>query len=293
MLPLALATLLGLVCIAGAFLLGRRGRWRAALIVLAGLPVVAAAAFVLLPRPSREAATAGAATAGSAWSDIAGLQPQPQSTDARNAESLETVTDRLARRLEREPNDASGWLLLAQSYRYLGRTADAEKAFARARQLGADVAGAMQASAGAPNPPPPVAAASDEASRLRSSGERARVRRDFAGAVKDYARLTELAPQDPDAWADLADATAAASHGRLENSATAIARALSLDPKHRKALWLRASLELQQGRNAAAAATWQQLLGLVPPQSNDARIIAANLREARALMAAAKPVGGG
>jgi cytochrome c-type biogenesis protein CcmH len=119
------------------------------------------------------------------------------------------------------------------------------------------------------------------------------VRRDFAAARRDFERLTQLAPQDPDAWADFADAAAATAGGKLEKSAPAIDRALALDPRHRKALWLRASLELQQGRHAAAAATWQQLLKLVAPGSSDARVIEANLREARSLMAATPAAGGG
>jgi cytochrome c-type biogenesis protein CcmH/NrfG len=49
------------------------------------------------------------------------------------------------------------------------------------------------------------------------------------------------------------------------------------------AWWLRASLQLQQRNYAAAAKTWQTVLALVPPKSSDARIIRANLEEAKAL----------
>jgi hypothetical protein len=45
----------------------------------------------------------------------------------------------LKKRLETTtPDDAGGWLLLAQSYEYLGRDNDAQIAFERARSLGAD-----------------------------------------------------------------------------------------------------------------------------------------------------------
>ena len=66
----------------------------------------------------------------------------------------------------------------------------------------------------------------------------------------------------------------------LARGRAAIQRALAIDPQHRKALWLRASLELQEQHFATAAATWRELAALVPAGSTDARVIAANIVEA-------------
>ena len=90
-------------------------------------------------------------------------------------------------------------------------------------------------------------------------------------------------PTDADSWADLADSAAAAAGNDLSMGREAIQRALAIDPQHRKALWLRASLELQEQRYSTAAATWRELAALVPAGSTDARVIAANIVEADAL----------
>jgi len=88
---------------------------------------------------------------------------------------------------------------------------------------------------------------------------------------------------DADAWADLGDASAAAAGDDLTAGRDAIDRALTLNPAHTKALWLKASLELQEHHYAAAAKLWQVLLGHLPAGSSDAKIVEANLEEARAL----------
>ena len=57
-------------------------------------------------------------------------------------------------------------------------------------------------------------------------------------------------------------------------------------PAHPKALWLRASLQTQRKDYAAALVTWQQLADVLPADSPDARIIAANIDEARGKLSA-------
>ena len=42
----------------------------------------------------------------------------------------------LKRKLEENPNDAGGWLLLAKSYRHLEQPVDARQAYLKSRQLG-------------------------------------------------------------------------------------------------------------------------------------------------------------
>ena len=50
--------------------------------------------------------------------------------------SVASLVDDLAMRLQEDPDDAKGWLLLAKSYKHLGRTADARKAYRQATLLG-------------------------------------------------------------------------------------------------------------------------------------------------------------
>jgi tetratricopeptide (TPR) repeat protein len=114
-------------------------------------------------------------------------------------------------------------------------------------------------------------------------GQRLRVQRRFAEAAASYRRAVAANPADADSWADLADCLSAAADKNLTAGREAIGRALAIDPRHRKALWLRASLELQEGRYGTAAATWRELLPLVASGSSDARVIAANIAEAEAL----------
>ena len=58
---------------------------------------------------------------------------------ANRSEKIGSVTSMLAgleERLQEDPDDGSGWLLLAKSYRHLGRENDARSAYARAASLG-------------------------------------------------------------------------------------------------------------------------------------------------------------
>ena len=132
------------------------------------------------------------------------------------------------------------------------------------------------------------AAPSTPAAAARMRAEEARAARNWAGARDAFAELTQLTPNDADAWADLADSTAAAANGDLTAGETAISRALAIDPNHVKGLWLKASLERQRGNHAAAAQLWERLVGLVPAGSEQAKVLAANLEEARARASGAR-----
>jgi cytochrome c-type biogenesis protein CcmH len=120
---------------------------------------------------------------------------------------------------------------------------------------------------------------------LRREAEDLRRTKRFPEARDAFAKITRLAPFDADAWADLGDAAAAASGGDLKAGLQSIDRALEIDPKHPKALWLKASLELQEKHYSQAADLWQRLLEQLPKDSNDARIVSANLEETRSMAA--------
>lgn len=111
-----------------------------------------------------------------------------------------------------------------------------------------------------------------------------RLARDYPAAVKAYAEALKLDDRNADAWADYADALASASNRKLAGEpAKAIARALALDPRHLKGLWLAASLDMEQRRYADALNRWQQLRAALPNGSPDVKIIDANIAEARGL----------
>lgn len=133
------------------------------------------------------------------------------------------------------------------------------------------------------NPHNGVSANADDqssAQQLALEGQRLRVQRRFAEAEAVYQQAVRADPMNADAWADLADSAASAAGNDLTRGRDAIAHALAIEPQHRKALWLRASLELQEKQYATAAATWRELQSLVQPGSSDARVIAANIAEA-------------
>lgn len=196
-----------------------------------------------------------------------------------NGGDLDAATERLRARLAANPGDVEGWKLLAQSYEFQGRTAEA----AEARRH----AGSADEAPAAPTMPPVAAPALDAASaRLADQAEEHRRRREFAQAVKLFGEIERRGGMNADLWADYADALGGA-HGKLDDDAARrIDQALRLEPDHAKALWLRASWQTESGDYAAALETWQHLARVLPPDSPDARIIAANLAEARDKLAA-------
>jgi len=97
-----------------------------------------------------------------------------------------------------------------------------------------------------------------------------------------YAKATALVQDNPDVWADYGDALATSSGGRLAGRpAELVQRALALNPRHPKALWLAGTASFQEGDFASAVAFWERLHVLLPENSEDARIIGNNIAQAR------------
>lgn len=128
-------------------------------------------------------------------------------------------------------------------------------------------------------------------SREREAADALRAAKKYAEARDAYRQIGVRLPQDADAWADAADCAAAAAGGDLEAGALDMDRALAAQPAHAKALWLKASLELQRKHYGAAAALWQRLTDVLPPGSEDRRMVEANLEEAKALAGTAGRAG--
>jgi cytochrome c-type biogenesis protein CcmH len=197
-------------------------------------------------------------------------QPDGVSPTARVG-SVEDATKKLAERLERQGGSSADWLLLAQSYDFMGRTADA----AQARQ---------HAGAGGASTPAPRPAVSADSTRLLAEADKHRIAHEYPQAVEAYQRLARMNGMTADAWADYADAAASGNGGKLSGPpGEYLAQALRLDPDHAKALWLQASLLDEQQRYPEAIGVWQHLSKGLPADSSDAKIVEANIAEARRL----------
>ncbi|HEU4590508.1 MAG TPA: hypothetical protein VFS13_06325 [Steroidobacteraceae bacterium] len=229
--------------------------------------------------------------------EVATLHARVAMQGGQSAGDLGEAVERLQARLDANPNDTNGWRLLAQSYQYLGRTAEAAEAQRHADAAardggGADFvpdalaavsdAGAVAAKGSMANLAASPAAALDD---LAQRAQEHRRRREFHQANQDFAELARRGQMDANLWADYADSLGG-EHGRLDDQAErSIGAALRLDPRHPKALWLLGSAQTQRGDFRAALATWQKLAGILPADSPDARIIAANIEEARGRLA--------
>jgi cytochrome c-type biogenesis protein CcmH len=115
----------------------------------------------------------------------------------------------------------------------------------------------------------------------------------FSEASAAYARSVEIFPDDAQLLADYADALAMAQGGRLPGAPEKlIERALRVDPDNAKALALAGTLAFNNSDFARAVQHWERLRGLMPPDSEFAKSIRANIAEAKTRLqasAAAQP----
>lgn len=92
---------------------------KTALLVVILLPLCALLGYALLGTP--------------AALDPANTRPQAQ--HRVTAEQIEGMVERLAQRLQQNPDDAKGWVMLARSYKMLGRYAESAAAYGKAAAL--------------------------------------------------------------------------------------------------------------------------------------------------------------
>jgi len=273
---------------------GALTRWPAAIVLIIALPALA---FGIYSRIGN-------------WSMLGGGQERVAGAGQEgpvDVASIEQMVASLESRLQSNPNDAEGWAMLGRSYRYFQRYAEAAAAYERAISLKGDdpdlvlalqeartlAAGGDAAGAGAA---PDNHAIEEMLARLIQRLEAnpndgqgwvmlarsylALQRYDLANAA--YAKATTLVQDNPDVWADYGDALATSSGGRLVGRpAELVQRALALNPRHPKALWLAGTASFQEGDFANAIAYWERLRVLLPENSEDARIIRNNIVQAR------------
>jgi hypothetical protein len=223
---------------------------------LAQSPAAMSQASNAMGTPARPAADGGKAAAG----------------------SMNVAIDSLRARLVKGSGSPDDWELLAKSYEFIGRPDDARQA--RAHQLPAAEDSAAEAGATAPGPKPAAAMPlSPDSLKLLSKAAQARHDKQYAAAAKIYQQLAAAKQMNADAWADYADTAGVLQNNRLAGDPeTYIANALVLDASHPKALWLKASADEEAGRYNEAMIAWQRLQAVLPPDSADAKIVAANLQ---------------
>ena len=109
----------------------------------------------------------------------------------------------------------------------------------------------------------------------------------FPEAAQAYASAAEQAPRDAALLADFADALAMARGQRLAGEPEKLVlRSLEIDPANLKALALAGTAAFERRDYGVAADFWQRMLAHVPPDSEDAQAIRANVAEARSLAGA-------
>ena len=171
------------------------------------VPLVAGAFYLLIGSPASISGDGGAA-------QVAGNQ------------ELEQMVASLAAKLEKEPDNPKGWAMLARSYKVMGKTVEAEKAFERAGSF-----------------------IDDDASML----------------------------------AAYADTIASNNGGQLAGKpAMLIQKALKADPDHPMSLWLSGTADLETRNYSQALRTFERLAALLPPGSDDARMLEGAINDVRA-----------
>lgn len=161
--------------------------------------IAAAAGYALLGTPQGlkpELAQAGAAASS------------PEGGHPINSEQIEVMIEKLSVRLKERPDDADGWAMVGRSYAVLGRHDQAVPAFKRAMALRpedavllADYADALAVTNGRNlegEPSRLIAQAlkidPNNLKALSLAGTAAFDRKDFAGALRDWEKMTKIAP---------------------------------------------------------------------------------------------------
>ena len=224
---------------------------------------------------------------------------------------IRSMVERLAARLEENPNDPQGWQQLARSYEVLGETEKAAAARARAEALGAGQ------TAAAPAAPArgPTQDQIDGAAGLSAEQQSAMA----LAMVERLAARLEDEPDDADGWLQLArsyealerpaesEAAYARAAGLRPNDVNVLAlyarsmlgrartdqplaphlvdvyrRIVKLDGQNPEALYFAGLGEAQAGNTEIAVGHWERLLSMLDPGSEAHGVIKDRLDDLRA-----------
>lgn len=170
------------------------GMRRTALALVLVLPLAAAGLYTLLGTPAAL---------------------NPLATRAPTQQDVEKMVADLAARMEKNPGDTKGWVVLARSYRAMNRLPEAENA---------------------------------------------------------YNKIGDALYQDATLLAEYGDVLATRAMGNFDGKPMEIVqRALQLEPENPMAISLAATAAYNRNDFAQAVAYWEQLLKIVPPESEDAK----------------------
>jgi cytochrome c-type biogenesis protein CcmH len=115
-----------------------------------------------------------------------------------------------------------------------------------------------------------------------------KVMRRTAEAERAYERGLPLVEQDPQLLADYADLLASKTGDLAGRPEQLIAKALALDPNHLQSLWLAGTAAFNRADYATAIRHWQRAQGQLPPESEDGRMLANIIEEAKQKMGTRK-----
>jgi cytochrome c-type biogenesis protein CcmH len=109
-----------------------------------------------------------------------------------------------------------------------------------------------------------------------------------AEAERAYEKAFPLVEQDPQLLADYADLLASKTGDLTGRPEQLIAKALALDPDHLQSLWLAGTAAFNRADYATAVRHWQRAQRQLPPESEDARMLANIVEEAKLKMGPGK-----
>lgn len=105
----------------------------------------------------------------------------------------------------------------------------------------------------------------------------------YPEAVKAYERAGTLLEGNAELLLDYADTLAAANSGFDKQSLALIDKALKVEPDNPQGLWMRGTAAFQAKQYDKAISDWEMLRKLFPSDSEEARVVAGNIEEARSL----------
>ena len=106
----------------------------------------------------------------------------------------------------------------------------------------------------------------------------------FTEASNTYAKLAELAPNNPQILSDYARALALKNQGMLAGKPTELLyEALKIDPEYPPALALAGHAEFEQEKYGEASSHWEKLLATIPADSPLAKSVKDSIAEAKLL----------
>ncbi len=204
-------------------------------------------------------------------------------------EMIRAMVDRLATRLESEPDDLDGWRRLANAYRVLGEDTRAAAAEQRVGKL--EASAAIES---ADNTAPPdhegmlarlandVRENTDDVQGWLRLGRAYSVLERHGDARNAYAWAAQLAPNDVKILSFYARAVmnAAGESQQFPDQAIDIfRRILALDADYPEALWFMGFAEASRGQTREARDYWKRLRDQLPKGSEDHETVVQALKE--------------